>query len=147
MTKVRILVLCTANSCRSQIAHGYLDYFCGDKVEVYSAGLNPAGVHPHAIETMKEDGVDISNHSSNSIDDYTHLEFDYVITVCDHARDNCPYVAARVKNLHHDFPDPSGASGTIAQVRKEFRDTRNQIKDYVRRFAAEYLHLPVTDRG
>jgi arsenate reductase len=81
--KKRILVVCTGNSCRSQIAEGYLHHFAGDKAEVYSAGVETHGVNPGAVETMKEDGIDISNHTCNNIDEYRNIDFDFVITVCD----------------------------------------------------------------
>ncbi|MFI5188633.1 MAG: arsenate reductase ArsC, partial [Chitinophagales bacterium] len=81
----KILVLCTGNSCRSQIAEGYIRHFAGNKTEIYSAGIETHGVNPKAIETMKEDGIDISNHTSNNIDEYRDIDFDFVITVCDNA--------------------------------------------------------------
>lgn len=86
----RILVLCTGNSCRSQIADGYLRHFAGDKAEVYSAGVETHGVNPRAIAIMKEDGLDISHHTSNNVNEYTNIPFDYVITVCDNAKERCP---------------------------------------------------------
>ncbi len=96
--KTKILVLCTGNSCRSQIAEGYLRHFAGDKAEIYSAGVETHGVNPRAIETMKEDGIDISSHTSNNVDDYRDINFDYVITVCDNARERCPYFPTKAKN-------------------------------------------------
>ena len=89
--KKRILVLCTGNSCRSQIAHGYLEKMGGSIVEVYSAGVETHGVNPKAIITMAEDGIDISNHTSNNVDEYRNINFDYVITVCDNAKERCPW--------------------------------------------------------
>ena len=87
----KVLVLCTGNSCRSQIAEGYLRHFVGDKAEVYSAGVETHGVNPRAIATMKEDGIDISKHTSNNIDEYFDIDFDFVITVCDNAKERCPF--------------------------------------------------------
>jgi len=87
----KILVLCTGNSCRSQIAEGYLRYFAKQKAIVFSAGIETHGVNPKAIAIMKEDGIDISNHTSNHIDAYRNIDFDFVITVCDHAKENCPF--------------------------------------------------------
>jgi len=132
--KKNILVLCTGNSCRSQIAHGYLAKFGGDRVNVWSAGIETHGVNPRAIATMKEDGVDISNHTSNNVNEYTHLTFDYVITVCDNAKENCPYFPATVKNFHHNFPDPAKAKGTEEEITAEFRRVREMIKEYSKSF-------------
>lgn len=91
MTQKKILVLCTGNSCRSQIAEGYLRDFAGDKAEIYSAGIETHGVNPRAIATMKEDGIDISTHTSNHIDEYRNIDFDFVISVCNNAKDRCPF--------------------------------------------------------
>jgi arsenate reductase (thioredoxin) len=129
--KKKILVLCTANSCRSQIAHGYLTKFAGDKFEVYSAGVEADGVNPRAIKTMKEDGVDISHHTSNHANEYSNIQFDYVLTVCDNAQEKCPYFPAKLKSFHHDFPDPAKATGTEQQIMSSFRTTREMIKKYV----------------
>ena len=95
MIKKRILVLCTGNSCRSQIAEGYLKYFGSDKVDVFSAGIEAHGVNPKAIWVMKEDDIDISNQTSNSIEDYLGIDFDFVITVCDNAKESCPVFPPR----------------------------------------------------
>lgn len=118
--KTKILVLCTGNSCRSQIAHGYLQLFGGDKVEVYSAGVETHGVNPNAITTMQEDGVDISAHTSNNVLEYQGINFDFVITVCDNAKERCPYFPSKAMQFHHNFPDPAKAIGTDKQVKKEF---------------------------
>ncbi len=131
---MKILVLCTGNSCRSQIAEGYLRHFAGNKSEIYSAGIETHGVNPKAIETMKEDGIDISAHTSNHIDEYLGLDFDYVITVCDHAEKNCPYFPTRAKRFHQNFPDPAKAVGNEEEVRKEFRRVRELIKDFCKKF-------------
>jgi arsenate reductase len=137
--KPKILVLCTGNSCRSQMAEGYLRHFLHDKADVYSAGIEAHGVNPRAIAAMKEDGIDISNHTSNKIDDYSHLEFDYVITVCDNAKENCPYFPAKAKVLHHNFPDPAKATGTEEEISKAFRLVREMIKSYVQQFVNQYF--------
>ncbi len=136
---MNILVLCTGNSCRSQMAHGYLEHLANGRAAVYSAGIETHGVNPRAIESMKEDGIDISHHTSNHVDEYKDLVFDYVITVCDNARENCPYFPARVKMLHHDFPDPAKAKGTEPEVMAQFRNTRSMIKDYMQKFVQDYL--------
>jgi arsenate reductase (thioredoxin) len=139
MTKKRVLVLCTGNSCRSQIAHGYLTFFGGEHLDVRSAGIETHGVNPKAIDTMKQDGIDISHHTSNHINEYANESFDYVITVCDNARENCPFFPASVKALHHNFPDPAKASGTPDQISEEFKRVRNMIKHYVQSFVQEHL--------
>ena len=132
--KKRILVLCTGNSCRSQIAHGYLEYFGGDQVDARSAGIETHGVNPKAIAIMKEDGIDISHYTSNHVDEYANESFDYVITVCDNAKENCPYFPASVKTLHQNFPDPAKAKGSEIEVMAEFQQVRNQIKAYIKNF-------------
>lgn len=135
-----ILVLCTGNSCRSQIAHGYLEYFTdGRKVKVYSAGVETHGVNPRAIAVMKEDGIDISHHTSNNVDEYHDVPFDFVITVCDNARESCPYFPTRAKKFHHNFPDPAKAAGTEEEIMSEFRKVREMIKAYCREFVNKNL--------
>ena len=138
-TMKRILVLCTGNSCRSQIAEGYLRHFAGDKAEVYSAGVETHGVNPRAIEIMKEDGIDISKHTSNNVNEYRDIDFDYVITVCDNAKERCPFFPSKAKKFHHNFPDPAKATGTAEQIIQQFREVRNMIKNYSKEFVAANL--------
>ena len=135
----KILVLCTGNSCRSQIAHGYLNYFAANKAQVYSAGVETHGVNPKAIAIMKEDGIDISNHTSNNVDEYKNIDFDFVITVCDNAKENCPYFPTKAKKFHQNFPDPAKATGTEEQIMNEFRRVREMIKLYCQKFVTENL--------
>ena len=135
----KILVLCTGNSCRSQIAHGYLKHIGADKVEVYSAGVETHGVNPKTIATMHEDGVDISNHTSNNILEYQHIEFNYVITVCDNAKERCPYFPGNAIKLHHNFPDPTKVSGTDDEIKTEFKRVREMIKIYCMNFFQEHI--------
>ena len=131
----KVLVLCTGNSCRSQIAHGYLQHFTdSNKVKVYSAGVETHGVNPKAIAVMKEDGIDISKHTSNNIDEYFDIPFDYVITVCDNAKENCPFFSTKAQKFHYNFPDPAKAMGTEDEVLNEFRKVREQIKIYCKEF-------------
>jgi len=130
----KVLVLCTGNSCRSQIAEGYLRYFAGSKAEIYSAGVETHGVNPRAIATMKEDGIDISGHTSNNINEYRDINFDYVITVCDNAKERCPYFPSNAQQFHYNFPDPAKATGTGDEIMQQFRAVRNQIKAYCREF-------------
>lgn len=137
--KKKILILCTGNSCRSQIAEGYLRHFADNKADIYSAGVETHGVNPKAIATMLEDGIDISNHTSNNIDEYTHLDFDYVITVCDNAKERCPYFPTKAKKFHQNFPDPAKATGTEEEISTQFRQFRQQIKQYCQHFATTYL--------
>lgn len=135
----KILVLCTGNSCRSQIAEGYLKHFANGKAEVYSAGIESHGVNPKAITIMKEDGIDISGHTSNNVNEYNNLEFDYVITVCDNAKENCPFFPSQAERFHYNFPDPAKAQGTEEQIMKEFRKVREMIKAYCKTFVEENL--------
>jgi len=135
----KILVLCTGNSCRSQIAEGYLRHFSGKKAIVYSAGIETHGVNPKAIAVMKEDGIDISNHTSNNIDEYDNIDFDFVITVCDNARENCPFFSTRAKKFHYNFPDPAKASGTEEEILNQFREVREMIKDYSESFISNNI--------
>jgi arsenate reductase len=137
--KKKILILCTGNSCRSQIAEGYLRYFAGNKADVYSAGVETHGVNPRAIATMAEDGIDISNHTSNHVDEYASIDFDFVITVCDNARERCPYFPTNALKFHHNFPDPAKALGTEQEIMEEFRRVRQMIKEYCEQFVEEQL--------
>jgi arsenate reductase len=135
----KILVLCTGNSCRSQIAEGYLQYFAGRTAKVYSAGVETHGVNPKAIAVMKDDGIDISNHTSNNISEYSNIEFDYIITVCDNAKERCPYFPSKAKKFHYNFPDPAKAVGTEEDILKQFKLVRNMIKEYSKNFITENL--------
>ncbi len=127
-----ILVLCTGNSCRSQIAHGYLQHFTDtQKVTIYSAGVETHGVNPKAIAIMKEDGIDISANTSNNITEYFGVDVDYIITVCDNAKERCPYFPSKAVKLHYNFPDPAKAIGSEEDVMAEFRRVRQLIKEYV----------------
>lgn len=134
-----ILVLCTGNSCRSQIAEGYLRYFAGHRANIYSAGIQTHGVNPKAILVMAEDGVDISGHTSNHVDEYAAIDFDWVITVCDHARESCPIIPSKAQKLHQNFPDPAKATGTEEEILNEFRAVQNQIKEYCRNFVEKNI--------
>lgn len=135
----RILILCTGNSCRSQIAHGYLQNFAGDKAMVYSAGVETHGVNPRAIQTMAADGIDISSHTSNNVNEYTDLAFDFIITVCDNAKERCPYFPSDAKKFHHNFPDPAKATGTESEIMQSFEEVRDMIKNYCKDFVTENL--------
>ena len=136
-----ILVLCTGNSCRSQMAHGYLEALQPHPLaRVYSAGIETHGLNPDAVAIMAEDGVDISGHTSNHVDEYAGIPWDYILTVCDHARDNCPYIAAPgARRLHHNFTDPSKITGSPEQRHRAFEQTREAIKAYCRDFIQREL--------
>jgi arsenate reductase len=140
MNKKNILVLCTGNSCRSQLAEGYLRYFSGDKANVYSAGIETHGVNPKAIQVMAEDHIDISKHTSNNVDEYTGIPFDQVITVCDNANEACPFFPGKVERFHENFPDPAKATGTPEEVMNEFRRVRDMIKVYAADFVSEHVN-------
>jgi arsenate reductase len=135
----KVLVLCTGNSCRSQIAHGYLQHFAGEKAVVYSAGVETHGVNPKAIAIMKEDGIDISAHTSNNVMEYQGIDFDFVITVCDNAKERCPFFPGSAQKFHYNFPDPAKATGTEAEIKREFERVREMIKKYCLDFVREYL--------
>lgn len=133
---LNILVLCTGNSCRSQMAHGYLEQFLGDRAHVYSAGVETHGLNPRAVAAMMEDGIYIAHHTSNNVEEYGNIPFDYIITVCDNANERCPYIPGKAERLHQNFPDPAKATGTEAEIRAAFRHTRDLIKEWCREFAA-----------
>ncbi len=134
-----ILVLCTGNSCRSQMAHGYLREFAADKAIVYSAGIETHGLNKDAVASMKADNIEISDHTSNHIDEYKSIVFDYVITVCDNARENCPYFPSKAVLFHQNFSDPSKMEGDGAQKEQNFARIRNEIKSYCRNFVDNNL--------
>ena len=135
-----ILILCTGNSCRSQIAHGYFEHFTdGRQVKVYSAGVETHGVNPKAVRTMKDDGIDISHHTSNNVDEYLDVPFDYVLTVCDNAKERCPYFPTNAQQFHYNFPDPAKATGTEEEITAEFARVRGMIKEYCKEFAEKHL--------
>ena len=135
---INILVLCTGNSCRSQIAHGYLEHFTDEKkTKIYSAGVETHGVNPKAITIMQEDGIDISHHTSNNIDQYFDIPFDYVITVCDNAKERCPFFPTKAEKFHYNFPDPAKATGTESEITNEFRLVREMVKQYCKDFVED----------
>ncbi|HEK21094.1 MULTISPECIES: arsenate reductase ArsC [Mucilaginibacter] len=140
MSKKNILVLCTGNSCRSQLAEGYLRFFAVDKANVYSAGIETHGVNPKAIQVMAEDHIDISKHTSKHVDEYTAIPFDRVITVCDNANEACPFFPGQVERFHENFPDPAKATGTPEDVMDEFRRVRDMIKVYAAGFVSKHVN-------
>lgn len=129
---VRILVICTGNRARSQMAHGWLRRIGGDRVDVASAGIDPKGVHPIAIRVMAEVGVDISGHTSDHVDRYLGDEFDLVLTVCDSARESCPVFPGATRTLHRSFEDPDYPDMSEAELTDVFRRIRDEIGDFSR---------------
>ena len=129
--KIKVLFLCTGNSCRSQMAEGWAQHLKSDVIDAYSAGIRPIGVSSRAIKTMAEAGVDISTHTSKSIDDLGDVDFDYVVTLCDNAAQNCPIFPGKAKIIHKPFKDPYFATGSEEQVMAEFRKVREQIKAFI----------------
>jgi arsenate reductase len=135
-----ILVLCTGNSCRSQIAHAYLEKFGKENAAIYSAGIETHGLNPGAVSILEEDGIDITNHTSNHVNEYDNVKFDYIITVCDHANENCPFIPSEnAVRLHHNFFDPSKVNGSDEEKHAAFLKARNEIKEYCTNFVAKYL--------
>ena len=129
----RVLILCTGNSARSQMAEGLLRQDGGDRFEVESAGVSPSRVRPEAVEAMREVGIDISGHRSKSADEFAGREFDYVITVCDNARESCPVFPGRAERIHRSFEDPPhpGAADRATTL-AVFRRVRDEIRDWLR---------------
>lgn len=135
----RVLILCTGNSARSQMAEGLLRHDAGDRYEVSSAGTNPSSVRPEAIQALAELGIDIRHHRSKHVDELANQPFDYVLTVCDNARESCPVFPGAAKVIHHNFDDPAAAEGTEAEQLAEFRRVRDEIREYLKTdpFASE----------
>ena len=131
--KQRVLILCTGNSARSQMAEGLLRHDGGDRFEVESAGTKPSTVRPEAIAVMRELGIDISTHRSKSVDEFTGQQFDCVLTVCDNARDTCPVFPAAVRTLHHSFEDPAAVTGSKEERLAAFRRVRDQLRVWLRK--------------
>ena len=132
--KSSVLFLCTGNSCRSQMAEGLLRHLAGTQFEVASAGVEPAGLNPLAVESMAEIGIDISGHYSKKVDEYAGRPFDWVITVCDAAREACPVFPGAVRRLHWSFEDPAAARGSLEERQLVFRRVRDQIAGRIREF-------------
>jgi arsenate reductase (thioredoxin) len=140
---IRILILCTGNSARSQMAESLVRELGGDRFEVHSAGTHPTGMNPLAVEAMREIGLDISNQWSKSVDAFRDREFDYVITVCDHAAENCPVFPGKTRRVHWGFEDPAAAQGTASERLDAFRRVRDQMRG---RFAA-FVQAPLLAIG
>ena len=132
----RVLILCTGNSARSQMAEGLLHNMAGDRFEVFSAGTRPVGLNPLAVEVLREIGIDISHHRSKSVDEFAGRQFDYIITVCDNARESCPIFPGAGQRIHHNFPDPAAFSGCRQSA--AFRQVRDLIRSWLEQFLREH---------
>jgi arsenate reductase (thioredoxin) len=132
--KKRVLILCTGNSARSQMAEGLLRHDAGDRFEVFSAGTRPSQVRPEAIAVMRELGIDISGHRSKSVDEFIGQPFDYVLTVCDNARESCPVFPAKAVRIHQSFADPAALEGSDEERLALFRRVRDELREYLRVF-------------
>jgi arsenate reductase (thioredoxin) len=134
MNKQSVLILCTGNSARSQMAEGLLRHDAGDRFDVESAGTKPNRVRPEAIAVMKEIGIDLAGHRSKSVDEFRGRGFDYVLTVCDNAKETCPIFPGHANRLHQSFEDPAAVQGTEEECLSAFRRNRDQIREYLRSF-------------
>lgn len=132
--KARVLILCTGNSARSQMAEGLLRHDAGARFEVFSAGTRPSAVRPEAIAVMRELGIDLSGHSSKSVDAFSGQAFDYVLTVCDNARESCPVFPGATVRIHRNFEDPAMFVGSEEGKLALFRRVRDEIREYLRTF-------------
>ena len=128
----RVLFLCTHNSCRSQMAEGILRQLYGNKFKVFSAGIKPSGVNPYAIKCIAEVGIDISKHKSKSVERFLGKRFDYVITVCDSAKENCAFFSGGVKYIHWNFIDPVNATGSEQEIMAVFREVKGEIRNRIK---------------
>ena len=135
--KLKILFLCTGNSCRSQMAEGFARHYGGDRLDVYSAGISPAGVNPTAVSVMQEVGIDISGQTSNAIDKAILDQGDFIITLCGDARESCPLVPGRVQKRHWPLEDPARAEGTEEEILDKFRTIRDKIAKLVQELIIE----------
>lgn len=131
--KLKILFLCTGNSCRSQMAEGFANHFKGDQLEAYSAGIETHGLNPNAVKVMVEAGVNISGHKSKHVRDILNIEFDFVVTVCDHASENCPVFPGRAVIIHRGFDDPPKLARD-AKSEEEALDHYRRVRDEIREF-------------
>jgi len=129
--KTKVLFLCTGNSCRSQIAEGWARELKGNVIDAYSAGIRPIGVSSRAIKVMAEEGVDISMHKSQHVDEFSGNDFDYVVTLCDNAAENCPVFSGKTRIVHKPFEDPYFASGSEEQIMAIFRKVRDDIRMFI----------------
>jgi arsenate reductase len=138
--KKKVLILCTGNSARSQMAEGLLKHICQNEFEIYSAGTHPSIVRPEAIKVLREIGIDISGNRSKPVNEFADSEIDYVLTVCDNAKENCPYFPAKTKLIHHTFADPAAIEGGEDTRVAAFRQARDEILNYLKSDFVKILH-------
>ena len=132
--KLKVLFLCTGNSCRSQMAEGWARHLKSDVIEAYSAGIETHGLNPNAVKVMAEAGVDISGHRSKHVDELKDIDFDYVVTVCDHAAETCPVFPAPVPTIHQGFDDPPSLTAEMTHMDDKlavYRRVRDEIRDFI----------------
>ena len=135
-----ILILCTGNSCRSQIAHGYFNKLSNSRCTIYSAGIEIHGLNPNAVKTMLRDNIDISTYTSNNVNEYSNINFDYIITVCDHANESCPNIPSKnALRIHKNFFDPSKIKNSVSTL-NDFDKCRNEIKNFSVDFYNKYIN-------
>ena len=135
-----ILILCTGNSCRSQIAHGYFNKLSNNRFTIYSAGIETHGLNPNAVKTMLRDNIDISTYTSNNVNEYSNINFDYIITVCDHANESCPNIPSKNSlRIHKNFFDPSKIKNSVSTL-NDFDKCRNEIKNFSVDFYNKYVN-------
>lgn len=140
-----ILVLCSGNSCRSQMAEGWIRYYAGDLANVYSAGIEAHGLNENAVKVMSDSLIDISKQESKTTEDLPDIKFDYIITVCDNSKEKCPYYPGNAVRIHKSFPDPAVFKGTDEEVLKLFADLRDQIEDFCFDFVHTYIKPLIPD--
>ena len=135
----KILILCTGNSCRSQIAHGFLDHLTNNSISVFSAGIEKHGLNKNAVKCMAEIGINISSYNSNHIDEYINESFDFIITVCDNANETCPiFPNSNAKKIHRDFKDPSKINNGL------YNESFDLVRDEIKNFMIEFIKLELT---
>jgi len=140
-----VLILCTGNSCRSQIAEGWIRYYAGNEADVFSAGIEAHGLNRYAVKVMAEAVIDISKQKSKTVTDLPDIIFDYIITVCDNAKEKCPYFPGKGLRLHKSFTDPAAFKGTEEEILKQFSDLREEIEDYCFDFVHTYIRPLIPD--
>lgn len=137
MSKPKVLFLCTGNSCRSQMAEGFLRHLAGERFDAFSAGTKPVGLNPDAVKVMKEAGIDISGQRSKNVSEFIGQRFPYVVTVCDTAKESCPIFPGAFRTLHWSLPDPAAAEGSFEERVEVFRQVRDEIEQHIREFIAQ----------
>jgi arsenate reductase (thioredoxin) len=140
-----VLILCTGNSCRSQMAEGWIRYYSGTEATVFSAGIEAHGLNSFAVKVMQDAVIDISKQKSKSVNELPDIGWDYIITLCDNAKERCPFFPGKGLRLHQSFPDPADFSGTEEEILKQFTDLREMIEDYCFDFVHTYIRPLIPD--